>query len=296
MQKIDDFKRKIMSELEKENTISFKNLYSRMSINSYQERSNFLEALYLLQIEEDVYNPKKYIYKSFPKATHRLAHVTKGDNGLMLMNGKVEITSEMIKCDTILDKDLVVVNLTDKENPIITKVVQRDITSFIDYLIRKLDKEELTYRDKRGINEIVKLSQGYPLAIELIARAISYKNEKITDFLEELKSKDYRIENVDLSADSDWNGRDVNEQLAEQLSKVYQLSELNGQEAEFIKIMSLLPPLSIISYKDITKYIAAECKDVLITLDLRGWIKQTQEGIIMHEIVCESIYKLGTSI
>lgn len=152
-------------------------------------------------------------------------------------------------------------------------------------------KEELTYRDKRGINEIVKLSQGYPLAIELIARAISYKNEKITDFLQELESKDYRIENIDLSADSDWNGRDVNEQLAEQLSKVYQLSELNGQEAEFIKIMSLLPPLSIISYKDITKYIAAECKDVLITLDLRGWIKQTQEGIIMHEIVCESIYK-----
>lgn len=146
MQKIDDFKRKIMSELEKENTISFKNLYSRMNINSYQERSNFLEALYLLQIEEDVYNPKKYIYKSFPKATHRLEHVTKGDNGLMLMNGKVEITSEMIKCDTILDKDLVVVNLIDKENPIITKVVQRDITSFIDYLIRKLDKEELTYR------------------------------------------------------------------------------------------------------------------------------------------------------
>ena len=41
MQKIDDFKRKIMSELEKENTISFKNLYSRMNINSYQERSNF---------------------------------------------------------------------------------------------------------------------------------------------------------------------------------------------------------------------------------------------------------------
>ena len=63
MQKIDDFKKKIMSELEKENTISFKELYSRMNIKSYQERSNFLEALYSLQIEEDVYNPKKYIYK-----------------------------------------------------------------------------------------------------------------------------------------------------------------------------------------------------------------------------------------
>lgn len=152
-------------------------------------------------------------------------------------------------------------------------------------------KEELTYRDKRSIKEIVKLSRGYPLAIELIARAISYKNVKIADFLQELKAEDYRIENIDLSADSDWNGKDVNEQLAKQLSKVYQLSELNWREAEFIKIMSLLPALSVISYKDIAKYVAIECKDALITLDYRGWIKQTQEGIIMHEIVCESIVK-----
>ncbi len=146
MQKIDDFKRKIMSELEKEKVISFKDLYSKMNIKSYQERSNFLEALYTLQIEEDVYNPKKYIYKSFPKDTHKLEHVVKSDDGLILVDNKIKITNEMVKCDTILDKDLVVVNLTDKEHPIITKVVQRDITSFIDYLIRKLDKEELTYR------------------------------------------------------------------------------------------------------------------------------------------------------
>ncbi len=146
MQKIDDFKRKIMSELEKEKVISFKDLYSKMNIKSYQERSNFLEALYTLQIEEDVYNPKKYIYKSFPKDTHKLEHVVKSDDGLILVDNKIKITGEMVKCDTILDKDLVVVNLTDKEHPIITKVVQRDITSFIDYLIRKLDKEELTYR------------------------------------------------------------------------------------------------------------------------------------------------------
>ena len=146
MQKIDELKRKIMKELEKENTISFKELYSRMNIKSYQERSNFLEALYQLQIEEDVYNPKKYIYKSFPKDTHKLEEIIKTDNGLILSNENIIITNDMIKCDSILDKDLVVVNLTDKENPIITKVVQRDITSFIDYLMERLDSEELTYR------------------------------------------------------------------------------------------------------------------------------------------------------
>ena len=146
MQKIGELKRKIMKELEKENTISFKELYSRMNIKSYQERSNFLEALYQLQIEEDVYNPKKYIYKSFPKDTHKLEEIVKTDNGLILSNENIIITNDMVKCDSILDKDLVVVNLTDKENPIITKVVQRDITSFIDYLMERLDSEELTYR------------------------------------------------------------------------------------------------------------------------------------------------------
>lgn len=146
MQKIDELKRKIMKELEKENTISFKELYSRMNIKSYQERSNFLEALYQLQIEEDVYNPKKYIYKSFPKDTHKLEEIIKTDDGLILSNENIIITNDMVKCDSILDKDLVVVNLTDKENPIITKVVQRDITSFIDYLMERLDSEELTYR------------------------------------------------------------------------------------------------------------------------------------------------------
>ncbi len=146
MQKIGELKRKIMKELEKENTISFKELYSRMNIKSYQERSNFLEALYQLQIEEDVYNPKKYIYKSFPKDTHKLEEIIKTDDGLILSNENIIITNDMVKCDSILDKDLVVVNLIDKENPIITKVVQRDITSFIDYLMKRLDSEELTYR------------------------------------------------------------------------------------------------------------------------------------------------------
>mgnify|MGYP004617794831 CR=1 FL=1 len=146
MQKIGELKRKIMKELEKENTISFKELYSRMNIKSYQERSNFLEALYQLQIEEHVYNPKKYIYKSFPKDTHKLEEIIKTDDGLILSNENIIITNDMVKCDSILDKDLVVVNLIDKENPIITKVVQRDITSFIDYLMKRLDSEELTYR------------------------------------------------------------------------------------------------------------------------------------------------------
>lgn len=42
--------------------------------------------------------------------------------------------------------------------------------------------EMLTFADESYIKEIVKASQGYPLAIELIARAVSYQNTGIKDF------------------------------------------------------------------------------------------------------------------
>ena len=72
----------------------------------------------------------------------------------------------------------------------------------------------LTFADEGYIKEIVKASQGYPLAIELIARAVSYQNTGIKDFWVELKSKEYRIELLDLSADSDWNDL-KNEKIAD---------------------------------------------------------------------------------
>lgn len=83
------------------------------------------------------------------------------------------------------------------------------------------------------------------LAIELIARAISYQNIQIKEFLEELKSKEYEIKAFDLSADSDWNGLQ-NEKIAGQLSKVYQLSELSPEEVQLLKIISILPANSVI--------------------------------------------------
>ena len=43
MQKIDELKRKIMKELEKENTISFKELYSRMQV---KDMKKFFHSLF----------------------------------------------------------------------------------------------------------------------------------------------------------------------------------------------------------------------------------------------------------
>ena len=150
--------------------------------------------------------------------------------------------------------------------------------------------ERLTFADDTYIEEIVKISRGYPLAIELIARAISYQNIQIKEFLEELKSKEYEIKAFDLSADSDWNGLQ-NEKIAGQLSKVYQLSELSPEEVQLLKIISILPANSVIASNDLQKYVPFDCKNAQISLVCRGWITQSQYGFFMHEIVCVSIYK-----
>lgn len=153
--------------------------------------------------------------------------------------------------------------------------------------------ENLTFADDIYIEEIVKISQGYPLAIELIARAISYQNIPIKEFLEELKAKEYKIEALDLAADSDWNGLQ-NEKITEQLSKVYQLSELSLEESQLIKIISILPANSIIDSKDLQAYVPFNCKNAQISLTCRGWITQSQYGFFMHEIVCDSVYKYNS--
>lgn len=228
----------------------------------------------------------------------------------------------IIECLTNLQEEknilLVVDNLNILENGILNEILRLPVTVLITtrcnlsnstyyYDLTPFDKEHgkklfiqnyaisenLTFADDIYIEEIVKISQGYPLAIELIARAISYQNIPIKEFLEELKAKEYRIEAFDLAAASDWNGLQ-NEKITEQLSKVYQLSELSLEESQLIKIISILPANSIINSKDLQTYVPFDCKNAQISLVCRGWITQSQYGFFMHEIVCDSIYKYNS--
>lgn len=146
MKTMYDFKRKIMYYVRVEKTISFKDLYSKVEIKNYQERSNFLEALYNLQITKQIFNSKKYTYQEFPSDTHDIERVIKKDNSLILANRKLDITEEINNGTTILENDLVIIDITNKEELVITKVLKRDIASFIPYLLKELEQKELTYQ------------------------------------------------------------------------------------------------------------------------------------------------------
>lgn len=149
MKTMYDFKRKIMYYIGVEGTISFKDLYTNVDIKNYQERSNFLEALYDLQITKKVFNSKKYSYMKFPSNIYDIDKVIKKDNELVLADRKLNITDEINNGITLLEDDLeddlVIIDLVSKEKPVITKVLKREITSFIPYLLKELEQKELTY-------------------------------------------------------------------------------------------------------------------------------------------------------
>ena len=145
MKTMYDFKRKIMYYIGVEGTISFKDLYTKVDIKNYQERSNFLEALYDLQITKKVFNSKKYSYREFPSNIYDIDKVIKKDNELVLADRKLSITDEINNGITLLEDDLVIIDLVSKEKPVITKVLKREITSFIPYLLKELEQKELTY-------------------------------------------------------------------------------------------------------------------------------------------------------
>lgn len=136
MKTMYDFKRKIMYYIGVEGTISFKDLYAKVDIKNYQERSNFLEALYDLQITKKVFNSKKYSYRKFPSDIYDIDKVIKKDNELVLANRKLNITDEINNGITLLEDDLVIIDLVSKEKHRIEHPEQYDDKYKVKYVRR----------------------------------------------------------------------------------------------------------------------------------------------------------------
>lgn len=150
----------------------------------------------------------------------------------------------------------------------------------------------LTFENDMAILEIIDKSCRYPLVIELIAKAIGYRNISIDEFLVELRAVNYQLNVLRLSANSDWNNPFKNEDIALQISKVYQLSELSAKEQEIMQILSILPGFSRVAAEDLRHWVSFDDIKVLSALESRGWIKREPKKVYVHEIVshCISTY------
>ena len=84
MKTIFDYEREIISELKENEYLTIHELQKRTIIPSYQERSNFLEAIYNLELKEGIYNVNKGSYTLFPSDLYKVDYVNSSPKGLYL--------------------------------------------------------------------------------------------------------------------------------------------------------------------------------------------------------------------
>ena len=139
-----DYEREIIDELKANEYLTIHELQKRIEIPSYQERSNFLEALYNLELRERVYNVSKGTYTLFPSDLYKVDYVIPISKGLYLRRSKVIIDENLNKGKVILPDDIVIV--TNEENPKIIKTIGRNMFFFKDFLLKELEQKNLTYK------------------------------------------------------------------------------------------------------------------------------------------------------
>lgn len=153
-----------------------------------------------------------------------------------------------------------------------------------------LFSDTLTFEEDLIIEDIIKRSQRYTLAIELIAKSICHANKSISEFWNELKMQNYQLKELKLYANSDWNNRFINENIALQISKVYELVVLTDKEKTVAQLLSILPSFSKILLSDLKCWVPFSCTETIIILSNKGWIIcENQEEVCMHEIICSCI-------
>lgn len=152
-----------------------------------------------------------------------------------------------------------------------------------------LFRDSITFEEDLIIEDIIRKSQRYTLAIELIAKSICYTNKSINEFWNELKVQDYRLKELKLYANSDWNNRFINEDIALQISKVYELVALTDEEKTVAQLLSILPPFSKVLLSDLKDWVPFSCVDTIIILSNKGWIICENQKVYMHEIICSCI-------
>ena len=150
MQKSTDYQRTIIEALKENEKLNFKQLERKVNVNTYQERGNFLKALFTLETKGEIYNIKRGTYTLFPKEKFQIDTIIKKDEDLVLAQDQHTIDERARQGKLILPGDIVIT--TKEEIPKIIKVLSRNLLSFQEFLLNTLKETDLTYKQIKHLS------------------------------------------------------------------------------------------------------------------------------------------------
>jgi len=132
-------------------------------------------------------------------------------------------------------------------------------------------------RDNGAVGNIIEKAGRLTIVVELLAKTA--KKAKLTDaeLLEKLDAGGFDLSDISEKVDGD-------KRFNERMQALFDVSPLSDAERAVLRIFSLFPSLDMPGWQA-KKWLALESLDILNSLANAGWLKETEFGYSMHQVV-----------
>ena len=138
------------------------------------------------------------------------------------------------------------------------------------------------------VKDLVNIVSCHTLSVELLAKCANMPGYSLSKFLDDLKRKGFGYPELLVEANHSMQARTI----AQHLIKLFELVNVSDEQKRILRNFAILPSVEIPA--DVKKWIECKSGD-LMRLNELGWIRVTENGYTMPDIVKESIrMQIGT--
>ncbi len=147
-------------------------------------------------------------------------------------------------------------------------------------------------RDDNAVNDLIDLSGKHTLTIELLARTAHNAGLTAPDLLERLNATGFDLAPVvPEKVRTGWGSEREQKTLFLHLQKVFQISGLADDEENLLMHLSVLPS-KYMSRGLVKELLSLSSLDALTSLVEKGWLLESEDGVLMHQVVREVLRSL----
>ncbi len=144
-------------------------------------------------------------------------------------------------------------------------------------------------KDDEYVEKIVERCGSHTLSVELLARTAQNAALPIKSLFKKLENKGFNLNDViGDKVHTFWHKNKERKHFFNHLLKIFDLSGVTKGEVHILTNLSVLPPIYI-SIADLSEWMELKTKEDINSLVFKGWLKQEEFNIFMHQVIQEVI-------
>ena len=149
---------------------------------------------------------------------------------------------------------------------------------------------QLTITDEQSLNRLITLAGRHTLTVELLAKIANSDLLELADLLKQVNASGFDLsELTDVTADATHSGTEQQtereHQLHQHLAKLFELSSLNAQEQDILRLMAILPYQGYDGKNALMPWLNLDKASVLVSLAKKGWLQQQKQHFALHPVL-----------